>query len=77
MKTILTLAVMILIMLCHGACRSSKFSNQQQSRLAVQEQSDINSRVQEVNHYARSGSITDSSGQSFQLTIFPADTFKF
>ena len=44
--------------------------------MAVEEQSEIKIRVQEANDYFRSKSLIDSSGQSYQLTIFPADTFR-
>ena len=62
--------------LSHSACRTSKNSNRQQTRMAVEEQSEIKIRVQEANDYFRSKSLIDSSGQSYQLTIFPADTFR-
>ena len=77
MKNISTLAALILVILTHSACRTSKYSNRQQTRLAVKEQFDIKTRVQEANDYSRSKSLTDSNGQSYQLTIFPADTFQF
>ncbi|MEJ7780791.1 MAG: hypothetical protein WKF68_14505 [Daejeonella sp.] len=77
MKNRFEISALILIILTHSACRTSKFSSRQQTRLAVEEQSDMKSRVREVNRYVRSETITDSSGQSYQLTIFPADTFKF
>ncbi len=77
MKTITTLAVMILIMLSHGACRTRKLTGREQSRLDIEERADTKSRVQEVNRLAVSRTITDSSGQSYQLTIYPADTFTF
>lgn len=77
MKNIFTLPALILIIISHNGCRSTKTSNRQQNRVSVQEQSDIKTRVQEVNNHSRSESLSDSSGKSFQLTIFPADTFQF
>ena len=63
--------------LSHSACRTSKNSNRQQTRMAVEELSEIRSRVQESNDYFSSKSLTDSNGQSYQLTIFLADTLQF
>ena len=45
--------------------------------MAVVEQSDIKTRIQESNNYSRSASLTDSSERKYQLTIFPVDTFHF
>lgn len=77
MKNIFTLPALILIILSHNGCRSTKTSNRHQNRVSVQEQYDIKARVQEFNDYSSSESLSDSSGRSFQLTIFPADTFQF
>lgn len=77
MKTLIKLGGMILIMLSHSACRSTKFSNRQQNQLDALEQTGTRSREQESKSYSQSNLITDSSGQVYQLTIFPADTFQF
>ena len=77
MKPIITLAGMILFMLCHGACSTRRLSDLQKSRLRFEEQSEIESRVKEINRINRHESVTDSNRNTYQLTIFPADTFKF
>ena len=68
---------MILIMLCHGACRTSKFSNRQHVQAMVVEETNNSSIEQENKQYALSRSIIDSNGQEYHVTIFPADSFRF
>ncbi len=77
MKITCVLAGMITIMLCHGACRTSKISSRQKAQLAFEMQSDVKSKLSEDKRFERTKSVIDSSGQSFQLTIFPVDSFKF
>lgn len=77
MKTIIKLASLILIILCQIACRSTKSSNRQKVNSTEIEQTETRSREQENKQYARSYSLTDSSGQFYQLTIFPVDSFQF
>jgi hypothetical protein len=77
MKDLVTLTGMILIMLSHSACRTSKLANRQNGSMQEIQQFKIQSHLKEVNSYDRHQSSTDSSGQSYQLTIFPADTFQF
>ncbi|MEJ7694643.1 hypothetical protein [Daejeonella sp.] len=77
MKHTITLATMILIIFSHGACRTSKLSARSKARHIVGERSDFKNRVMDINRYDKFKTITDSSHQSYQLTIFPADTFKF
>jgi len=77
LKTIFKLTSLILIIISQSACRTTKLSNRHQDRIAVMEQTETRSREQENKQYSRSYSITDSSGQFYQITIFPADSFQF
>lgn len=77
MKTNITLAGMILIMLCLGACRTSKLSNRQRNVLNAKEQNATRTIEQENKQVSRISSFSDSSGHVYQLTIFPIDTFQF
>ncbi|MDP3468285.1 MAG: hypothetical protein Q8S11_08120 [Daejeonella sp.] len=77
MKTLIQFGAMALIIFCGAACHSSKLMNRQQARLALKEQSNSKSRVLEHNQFERFEYLIDSSGHSYQLSIFPTDTFKF
>lgn len=77
MKNLHTLAGTILIMLCHGACRTSKYSNRQHVQTMATEKTKISSGEQENKQYSLSRSIIDSTGQEYYVTIFPADSFRF
>ena len=77
MKTIFKLAGMILIILSQSACRTHKLLNRQQDRSAAFEATDTHTREQQKKFYSIQSSIKDSSGQLYQVTIFPADTFEF
>ncbi len=77
MKNYNTLAGMILIMLCHGACRTSKYSNRKHVQAIVAEETYNSIIEQENKQYSLSRSIIDSTGQEYQVTIFPADSFRF
>lgn len=77
MRKLIILAGIIVTMLALPACRTSKFSNRQKAQLAVEEQSDFKSNLRQDSYYGRSTSISDSSGQHYQLTIFPVDSFRF
>lgn len=68
---------MILIMLCHGACRTSKYSNGEHIQTMEAEETNIKSSEQENKQYSLSRSIVDSIGQEYYVTIFPADSFRF
>ena len=77
MKHLLKLAALILIIFCHIACRTIKNSNRQQSRISERELIDSRAQEQESTKISLSTAITDSSGQFYQATIFPVDTFQF
>lgn len=77
MKNILIPAGLILIILFQSACSTNKLLNRQQDRRTVREHTDTRSRQEENKQYSRSHSITDSTGQFYQVTIFPADSFEF
>ncbi len=77
MKNIIILAGMIVFVLFLSACRTGKLSDRQKTRLLFEEQSEIESLVKEISRLNRSKSITDSTRNTYHLTIFPADTFKF
>lgn len=77
MKTIFKLAGLILIILSQSACRTHKLTNRQQYRSAALELTDTHSREQQKEFYSLKSTIIDSSGQLYQVTIFPADTFEF
>ena len=77
MKTIFKLAGVILIILCQSACRTHKLLNRQEDRSAAFEATDTHTREQQKKFYSMQSSIIDSSGQLYQVTIFPADTFQF
>ncbi len=77
MKTTLTLPGMILIMLCLGACRTSKLSNRQRNFLNAKEQTATRTIEQENKQASRISTFLDSNGHIYQLTIFPVDTFHF
>ena len=68
---------MFLIMLCHGACRTSKYSNGQHIQTMAAEETNIKSKEQENRQSSLSRSIVDSIGQEYYVTIFPADSFRF
>lgn len=68
---------MILIMLCHGACRTSKYSNRKHVQAILAEETYNSIIEQENKKYSLSRSIIDSTGQEYQVTIFPADSFRF
>ena len=77
MRTNIKLAGMILIMLCHGACRTSKLSNRQRNVVSANEQTATRTIEQEDKQLSRISTLSDSSGHVYQLTIFPVDTFQF
>ena len=81
MKTIKTrsvsFSILIVVILSQSACRTSKLTDRQQTRSSEAELFDIRSRGQQSTKLSRSSTITDSSGQFYQVTIFPADTFHF
>ena len=77
MKKIIRLAGMILIMLCLGACRTSKLSNRQRNVLNAKEQTATRTIEHEDKQLSRISSLSDSGRHVYQLTIFPIDTFYF
>lgn len=77
MKKFIFLACVILFMPGQYACRTNKLKNRQVNQFAAHEQTDKWSREQENINLSRSLAITDSSGQVYQITIFPKDSFQF
>lgn len=73
MKNFIILAGMVMIMSCH----TRKFSGRQQDQSAMFEQTDTRNLEQENIQHSRSLAVTDSSGQIYRITIFPADSFQF
>ena len=77
MKHIFTLAALTLMIFTHSGCRTIKSTNRQQSRISERELIDSRIREHESTSISRSMVMTDSSGEYYQATIFPADTFQF
>ncbi|MGV3686475.1 MAG: hypothetical protein ACO1NS_12665 [Daejeonella sp.] len=72
----LQLAGMALIMLALS-CRSSKYSSWQKAQIDIKGRTDLNSELIQENQFLRTASLSDSTGEFYQLTIFPVDSFKF
>ena len=77
MKHIIPLAALTLVIFTHSGCRTIKSTNRQQSRTSGRELIDSRIREHDSISISRSMVMTDSSGQYYQATIFPADTFQF
>lgn len=77
METSIKLACMILIMLFHGACRTNRTSEKLQSRSLEKVQNNTRNNQWETQKLSAVNSLSDSSEQIYQLTIFPVDSFRF
>ena len=77
MKTNIKLAGVVLMLICLGACRTSKLSNRHRNVVNANEQTATRTTEQENKQLSRLSTLSDSSGHVYQLTIFPVDTFHF
>ena len=77
MKTAIISAGVIIVILCHSACCTNKFKSRQQEQVTMLEQSNTGSWQETNSSLSYSSTVTDSSGQVYQVTIFPTDTFRF